>query len=386
MKIYKLWFLTISFLVLPACQEKIEPGTNIGSRPLFENLDTAAARIKSEPVLYEAVGTVISENTGVLAAKLMARVERIAVREGDQVHTGDILITLDQRQVNAAMQEAKAALSEAQQAMAVAQSQKDAARAAADLSNATYSRYKALKQEDSVSNQEFDEVESRYRQSQAALTQAEAQYSAVTAKVDQAKAALSAAEVALKDTLITAPYSGIIIAKHVDEGDLATPGLPLLTLEMTDKYRLHMELPEIYIRNVHLKQQVQVDIPARNLVNLEGIITTIVPAADPKTRSFLVKIDLPGNIQIKSGMFGRARISLGQSEQLLIPQSAIIRRGQLTGLFIVDPENVVHFRLVRLGKAFLESAEVLSGIKEGEKYVVHPPLTLVDGAQIESPP
>jgi RND family efflux transporter MFP subunit len=385
-KIGLLCLLIVTFnLMLSSCRDDVETGRKEIQDQLFKDLEIATAQLKDVPVFYDAVGTVKSENTSELAAKLMAMVERIAVKEGDRVNAGDILVYLDQRQVMAGLKQAEASLVEAQQAMEAARAGRNAAQAAADLSLATHSRYQALKQAGSISTQEFDVVDSRLRQAKAGLVQAEAQLSAVTAGVEQAKAALSSAQVTLKDTTITSPYTGIIADKHIEEGDMATPGKALLTLETTEKYRLYVEIPEIYIKDVQVKQQVKVDIPSKGLSNLDGVIATIVPAGDPMSRSFLIKIDLSDGINFKTGMFGRAMIARGSSNQLIVPGTAVVSRGQLTGLFIVGSDGVVHFRLVRLGKSYQDSFEVLAGISDGERYIVKPPLSLVDGSRVEVP-
>ncbi|SPD72782.1 Secretion protein, HlyD family [uncultured Desulfobacterium sp.] len=382
-KIGLLFLLIISLgFVLSSCRDDIEPGAK--DNQLFKGLEIATAKVKAVPELYEAVGTVMAENTSELAAKLMARVERIAVKEGDRVNSGDVLVYLDQRQVLAGVKQAEASLAEAQRAMEAARAGRDAAKAAEELAAATFSRYQTLRQNGSISAQQFDEVDSSLRQAKAGLTQAEAQFSAVTARVEQAKAALSSAQVTLKDTMIGSPYSGVVADKHIEEGDMASPGRVLLTMETTEKYRLYVEIPEVHIKDVDQKQDVKVEIPARGLNNLNGVISTIVPAGDPGSRSFLVKIDLPEGLTLKTGMFGKAKIKYGSSNQMILPGSAIIHRGQLTALFIVGGDGVVHFRLIRLGRSYQDSFEVLTGISDGERYVVKPPPTLVDGARILS--
>ncbi len=356
-------------LLAVACGDKIEPGTVKVSRPVVAGVQLETARIVSQPLIYEAVGTVQAGITSNLAAKMMGTVETIGVREGDQVKRGDILITLDQRQARAGLRQAQASFSEAEQALA-------AARAAAELATATYERYLSLKREDSVSDQEFDEVAARQRQ-------AEAMVSAAGSRVKKAQAALAEVRVTLKDTQITAPHSGVITAKLVDEGDLATPGRTLLILETTSGYRIDLVVPETYIEDVRLGQTVLASIPALNLTNLAGTVSTISPAAEPGSRSFLVKVALPSDALVKSGMFARIRIPMGQQNQILIPRSAIVSHGQLTGLYMVDPEGIAHFRLVRLGRVFQDSVEVLAGLEKGDRYVLEPPPTMVDGARVE---
>jgi RND family efflux transporter MFP subunit len=376
-------FLAVAFL-LAACGEKIEPGTATVSRPVVTGVRLAAARMVSRPLTYEAVGTVVAGITSDLAAKVMGTVERIAVHEGDRVKKGDLLIALDDRQARAQLAQAEAAFLEANQALTAAASARDAARAAADLAATTLTRYEALKREESVSAQEFDEVAARNRQAQAAKDQADAMVAAATSRVSQAKAAVASAEVTLADTRIVAPHPGIVTGKLVDEGDLATPGRPLLVLETARGYRLDVVLPEEYLDRIRLGQTVEVTVPAVNLTALQGTVTTIVPAADPESRSFLIKVSLPPETTVKSGMYARIAVPFGEGDQILIPQSAVLRRGQLTGLYVVDGEGIAHFRLIRLGRPYQDLVEVLSGIGDGDRYVVEPGPTLVDGARVEA--
>ncbi|UCG11016.1 MAG: efflux RND transporter periplasmic adaptor subunit [Deltaproteobacteria bacterium] len=373
-------------LIVFGCGEKIEPGTSKTELPVLTGVRIDTAQMVSKQHLYEAVGTVQAGITSNLASKVMSTVKRITVREGDRVKTGDTLIVLDRRQMAAKLRQAQAGLSEAKQALTAAISARDAAATSAELARTTYERYEALKREDSVSLQEFDEMEARHRQAQAAVQQARAMVSAAASRVTQAQAAVAVARVAVNDTLITAPHAGVITAKLVDEGDLASPGHTLLTLETTDGYRLDLVVPEVHIDHVRLGQKVLANVPALNLANLEGTVNTISPAADPASRSFLVKATLPADAPVKSGVFARVRIPLDRNDKLLVPLTAVVSHGQLTGLFLVDAESIAHFRLVRLGGISQESVEILAGLTQGDRYVVEPPPTLVDGAKVEAVP
>lgn len=366
-----------------ACNDKIEPGTTTQSPPVVKGAPVATARITDQPLIYEAVGTVQAGIKSSLASKLLGTVEAIQVREGDRVKKGDTLLLIDQRQVNAGLRRAEASLSEAKKGLAAAKSNSEAARASEELALATYERYLDLKRDESVSAQEFDEVEARYRQAKAALGQADAMVGAATARVKQAEAALATARVSKKDAVITAPHDGIITGKMVDKGDLAKPGTPLLALETTRGFCVDMVLPETYIDHVEPGQKVIVRVPALKTGPLEGNVCTIVPSADPRSRSFIVKINLPIDKKVRSGLFARVQIPTGRSRKLLIPQVAVVGRGQLTGLYLVDPDNIAHFRLIRTGETFADSVEVLSGLNEGTRYVVDPPVNLTDGSRVE---
>ncbi|MFZ5562644.1 MAG: efflux RND transporter periplasmic adaptor subunit, partial [Thermodesulfobacteriota bacterium] len=257
---------------------------------------------------------------------------------------GDLLAEIDQRQVSASL---------------------DQARAAAELAKSTYERYQNLIRENSVSRQEFEEVEARHRQAQAAL---------------------EAAEVARRDAGIRAPYDGVITARMIDPGDMASPGTPLLAMEQEDAFCADLVLPENHIQAVSLNQQVSVSIPALGDAVLTGRVGRISPAADTRSRSFLVKVALPDDKRLKSGMFARVAIPVGEAGMLLVPESAVVVHGQLSGVYKVDADSVARFRLIRAGRQYGDRVEVISGIEEGDRYVTDPPPDLDDGDTVEVAP
>ncbi len=370
-------------MLLPtACEDKIEPGTAKKSHPVVKGVNVKTARMTDQPVIYEAVGTVLAGISSKLSSKLLGTVESIRVREGDRVKKGEALITLDQRQVKAQVRKAEAGLAEAGKALTAAISAREAAAAQKKLSFATYERYRDLKKQAMVSAQVFEEKEAGYQQAEAALERTGAMVAAARARIKQAEANLADVSVTKKDAVIVAPHDGIITAKLVDKGDLASPGTPLLTIETTRGFCVDMLLPETYIGYVEPRQKVLVEVPALKTGPLEGNVCTIVPSADRKSRSFIVKINLPIERSVTSGMFARVQIPTGHSRRLLINRGAVIIRGQLTGLYLVNSENIAHFRLIRLGKTSGDSVEVLSGLKEGDRYVAKPLPALVDGARV----
>lgn len=380
-RVYYLWALLPLFSSF-ACSEKIEPGTTPQSPNVVTGVSVASARIIDQPLIYEAVGTVQAGISSDLASKLLGTVEAVRVREGDRVKKGDVLVIMDQRQVRAGVRKAEAGLSEAKKALTAAISARDATKAQEKLALATYERYRDLKKQDLISAQNFEEKEAHYRQAKADLQKAEAMVDAATARVKQAEAEVTAVRVTKKDALITAPHDGIITGKSVDKGDLASPGTPLLTLETTHGFCVDMILPETYIGYVEPRQKVFVKVPALKTGPLEGNVCTIVPSADPKSRTFIVKINLPIDKKVRSGLFARVEIPIGHTKKLLIPRNAVIARGQLTGIYIVDPKNIARFRLIRLGKDFGDSVEVLSGLKEADRYIPEPAPTLMDGSKV----
>ena len=380
-----MWLLPLLFFQA-GCGEKIEPGTTSQTPPVVKDVEVGTAAIKEYPVLYEAVGTVQPGATVNLASKLMGTIEKVKVREGDQVKTGDVLVVIDQRQVDAGYRQAEANLAEAKKALDASMSSREAALASARLSRATYDRYLNLQKQDSVSAQEFDEVEARYREATAGVKRAEAMVETATARIHQAEAGLASASVTRRDAVITAPGDGVITSKLVDEGDLASPGMPLLSMDTTDGYRVDAILPENYFQEVKPGQSVRVTVPAIREEALPGTIRTIVPAADQHSRSFLIKVTLPQDLAVKSGMFARVEVPLGRTSKMLIPPRAVIHQGQLTALFVLKDQDIARFRLIRLGRTSREGVEVLSGLETGERFAVELVPQLRDGVRVEVKP
>ena len=375
--------LLAGLLLLGGCAEKIEPGHTPRGAGSTVKASVAEAGLTQQPFVYEAVATITPRTAATLSSKLMGTIRAINVRAGDRVDKGDLLVVVDQRQVTAQLTRAEAGLQEARRAEASALSAFESTQAAADLAASTYNRYKQLRASESVSQQEFDEVESRHRQAQAALTQSEAMLAAARSRVRQAEATVESAVVGKKDAQVRAPYTGKITAKLVDEGDLASPGTPFLTMEKEGEYDADLVLPERHIQAVALDMAVDVSVPALGQTTIKGHIDRIVPLADARSRSFQLKVRLPQDAPLKSGMFARVNIPVGEAGLLLIPTSAIVTQGQLEGVFKVDPDQIAHFRLVRAGRTYENRVEILAGLKPGDRYVQTPPVTLADGAKVE---
>jgi len=377
-------FILFSSPLIVGCSEKIEPGHTPTGSAMTIQAPVAVARFQTHPFIYDAVGTISPRTASTIGSKLMGTVTSVNVQEGDVLREGDVLLVLDQRQVSAQLRQAEAALAEARRAEASARSARESALAAVKLAKGTYDRYLKLLRDRSASQQEFDEIETKYRQAEATYTQTSALLEAAGHRVQQAQAAVSAARVSKKDATVIAPYDGKISAKMINVGDLASPGTPFFGMEKAGVYCADLVLPEEHIDTVYLDQVVMVVVPALDDKSVEGRIGRIVPTADERSRSFQVKVALPEDPTIRSGMFARVEIPVGEAGMLLIPSSAVLQRGQLTGIYQVDEKQTARFRLIRVGNTFGDSVEVLSGLKDGDHYVVSPPPAMVDGARVEA--
>ncbi len=405
--------LMIGFSVLIGCGDHTEPGHRVSDRTASVKAETAVARYSRQPRLYEAVGTVHAKLESVLSSKLMATLESIHVKEGDMVKKGDILAKLELIQADAGVNQARAGLEETRRARNAAVSEQASAAAGAELARKTYQRYQSLMKKDSVSPQTFEEVKAKYEAAQASLTTAKEMLNVAEQKVEQAKAGLNSASATQTDTEIRAPYNGVITGKYSEEGSLCAPGTPILSMESLEGFLAYITVPEIYLSAVTLGQSLNVSVGGeRSEVRGQGskvrgqrsdqgaeeqflpitpltpapapaVVQTIVPISDAATRSFLVKISLPDTAYVVSGMFVRVSIPVGENEMILIPQSAVIVQGQLTGIFKVDENRRAGFRLIRTGRNPGDQVEVLSGLKPGEKFVVMPVMGLSDGVSVE---
>jgi RND family efflux transporter MFP subunit len=375
--------LLLILATLAACGNSIEPGNTAPGAGKAIQAPVAEARISQEPFLYEAVATINARTASTISAKLMGAVQSLHVNEGDRVKKGDLLVTIDPRTVSSQLDQAQAALREARRAETSALSSRDAASAAAELASTTFKRYEQLLKENSVSKQEFDEIESRGRQAKAALAQTEAMVEAARSRIQQAEAAVEQASLAKRDAQVLAPYDGLVVGKMVDEGDLASPGTPLLTVEQEGLFCADLVLPERHIQTIQLGMPVKVKVPALNDLETTGEVGRIVPAADAQSRSFEIKVAMPPGLDLKSGMFARVFIPLGGTGILLVPETAVVNEGQLTGVYVVDEKQTARFRLVRAGKAYGDRVEIISGLKDGQRYIPAVPATIQDGMTVE---
>ncbi len=344
----------------------------------------------------EATGTISSKTVTSISAKVMGYVESVHVREGDRVKAGQLLVSIDPRdarskvtQAEAGLAEARSALEEINRSIEAAQSARDAAAANAQLAESTYTRFAALLKKDSVSKQEYDEVAARNESSQAQLRQADemlqsarAKKSQVESKIEQAGAGLEQAKLYLGYCRVEAPFAGVISEKQVDLGQLASPGVPLMTLEDAENFEAHAIVPESLIGLVSVGQQLQVRVDSLGRT-LTGTVVDIVPRADPASRSVMVKIRLPYSTGLHSGLYATALLPDKGETVLSVPAAALVYRGQLVGLYMVGESNRATFRLVKTGREFGDLVEVLSGVSPGDRIVVGPLESVRDGSPLE---
>jgi RND family efflux transporter MFP subunit len=258
------------------------------------------------------------------------------------------------------------------------------AKANLDLAQVTFKRVEDLAAKKSVTTQEFDEAATRVKAAQANYDMARSRRTQIDSRLAQAEQEIRAAAIARDYAKIAAPFAGVVTAKTIEQGNLATPGAPLLTIEEDGGYRLEVAVDEAKLPAVRLGQTVQVSLDGLNR-KLDGRVSEIVPSTEPSSHAFIVKIDLPGTPDLRTGMFGRAMFAQTPRSVLTVPFAAVLERGQLQSVFVAD-NGVARTRLVTLGERAKDRVEVLSGLSAGEKIVAAPTAELQDGTALEVRP
>ena len=327
------------------------------------------------PQTFEAGGVVQARTTATLTSRILAPVREVRVAPGARVRAGDTLVVLEADALGAQARSAKSAVAAADQAAAAAVADQRAADAGLTLARASYDRIATLHARRSATAQELDNATAALRAAEARSAGASSAALAVTAQLESARGASDAAATTAGFTLVKAPFDGVVTQKFVDAGNMASPGTPLLRVEDTRGFRLEVRIDESRIPFVKTGMPVRV---TSDLVPepIRGTVEEIARAADVDARAFLVKIALDPDSDVRSGAFGRAEFNAGTRKGLRLPSHALIKRGQLTSVFVVD-NGVARLRLVNVS-----GEEVLAGLSEGEKVVIAPPASLADGHRV----
>ncbi len=313
-------------VTLYACGAREEPGRQAAAPEQPPTVAAAVTEVRQVqfPITVEVTGQVSAATQAILSSKIQGTVQQVLVEEGASVSKGQRLIALDSRDL-----EAQLARAEAER----------------DNAKAHLARMTRLYRQESVAKQELDDATRAY-------------------KVAEANRRAAAAQ--LSYTEIKAPFDGIVTEKKLEVGELAAPGQPALKMEDPKSLRLEAVVSEGDLKAIKAGDQVPVTVDALNHRPLTGMIAQILPAGDPATHTFLVKVSLPLTPGLRTGMFARMQIGKGTSQTLAVAKPALVERGQLTGLYVVGPDRMAQLRWVKVGRSVGDTVEVLSGVDAGE--------------------
>jgi RND family efflux transporter MFP subunit len=345
-------------------------------------VEIGVAEMTDVASFFEAGGIVRARATAVIASRVLAPVAIVHVRPGDRVRRGAKLVTLDARELRANTARASAALTGAVEAARAAETDTRAAEAALGLARVSHERIESLFRTRSATPQELDQAIASLAAAEAQLAAAKRRTAAAEAGCDAARAAVAAADIGVSYAVLDAPFDGVVSERSVDAGSMAAPGAALLTLEDAARFRLDVQLDEARARQVRVAQSVDVSVsPGEHWV---GARVAEVARIDPTSHGFVVKIDLPRDPAFRSGLFGRARFAGPARRTLVVPASAVVRRGQLALIFVVDHDNTARLRAVSLAPLQDAHSEVLSGVRAGDRIVLSPPDAFTDGATVSA--
>ena len=298
-------------------------------------------------------GTLQAVQQSTLSAQASGRIAQLNVKAGDRVRAGQVLAVIDDRLTQAGVAQAQAGVAQAQAQRLQAEAH--------------------LKRTRELHRQGF--------LSQAALDQAETQYQAAMAGTEQARAGATQSSLAQGFTRLTAPYDGFVLATHAEAGDLAAPGVPVLTVYAPQPLRAVAYVPASRAGLAQGAERVEVQLPGGQWV--APVARTRLPAADPVSQTIEWRLDLSPEhaAQQVPGQQVRVRFVAGSQERLVVPASALLRRGELTGVYVVTPAGFA-LRAVRAGSDHGEAGvEVLSGVKAGDRVALDPVRAGLAGAQ-----
>lgn len=380
------WISTVAVtvaLTATACgRSDAEPKSGTEAAPAAVVFDAAA--MTTMPQTFEAGGALVARQTAVLSSRILAPVLRVHVSPGDRVRRGQTLIEFDSADIAGRAAGASSSLASAEASARAAESERSAAESMVTLARATHDRIARLQKERSATAQELD-------QAVAALRQAEARLTAVTAQVDAARRAVDAADAGSRVatitqgwTTMTAPFDGLVVSRQVDPGTTVGPGQPLLTIEGASDLQMEVRLDASRAAGLTVGHTAEIRVETGGVTDWVSARITEIARVDPSSHSFTVTLDAPASAGWRSGYFGRARFAGAATERLTVASTALVTRGQLTFVYLVDGEVRARLRVVSTGDSRDGRTEVLAGLSTGDRVVVNPPATLVDGQQVRS--
>jgi RND family efflux transporter MFP subunit len=301
--------------------------------------------LREVELALSAEATVEAVRQSTVSAQIAGRIVDIRFDVGDRVRQGEVIVRIDERA--------------ATQAQAASQAQVLSAQATLENARAQLERSRQLLAQKFVSQAAVDKAEADFKA-------AESQLKATVAGAGQAATERSFATV-------TAPYSGVVAARHVQLGEMAAPGKPLMTGFDPSTLRVVATIASTEVSAVRAGARARIEIPAaRRWIEARSI--TVVPAADPRTHSTQVRIDLPEDVGgIHPGVFARAHFVVGRAPRLMVPREAVLRRSELVAVYVVGATAAPQLRQIRLGAVSDERGiEVLAGLKPGELVALDP--------------
>jgi RND family efflux transporter MFP subunit len=347
----------IALIALVSCKKEATE-TLPTEKPIVVKVSGISAGTNSSFV--SASGKIEAENSANLSTRMMGFVTKLHVQVGQKVTTGQLIVSINNTDLQAKKAQVDASILQAT--------------AAYNNAKKDYDRFTNLFKQQSASQKELDDMTARYEMAKASLQGAKQMRNEVVAQFSYAN--------------ITAPFSGVVTNTFVKEGDMANPGMPLVSIEGASKLQVTAMVSENDITAIRNGMLVDILVKS-NATALKGKVIEVSASAKNTGGLYLVKINLePTKAKVLSGMFVNVQFPIESktisepSERMLVPESALVHQGQLTGIYTVGNGNVAILRWLRIGKKLGNQVEVLSGLSVKEHYVVSAEGKLYNGALV----
>lgn len=393
MKSWKGIFLMFLAVAVVSCSNaKTEKEASSYDKPDKFTVNTMVVHKEVREAKITFSGTVTSDKTVMLMPKIMGYIRSINVDIGDSFSKDDVLVNISSDELEArvkraesAVKEALIGLKQAESGLRMAKMNKRKAEAQFNLAEKTYERYKRLIKSESVSQQEYDQVEAEYLSARESydiavenVNLAERKLKQAGAKLEQSRAVLSEARSYTDYKKIKAPFDGIVLQKLSEEGNLASPGSAVLKIGTNDKI-VEAEIGERLFNNVFTGDNVTINYPSGN-ISFTAKIKNKSRQILPGSRKFI--IETTADDKLPAGAYVKIILSKGQNEGIFIPKSAVKQVGQLSAAIVKEGARA-KMRILKLGRETGDNVEVLSGLNGGEKLVLTDVELIESGDKLE---
>jgi len=352
--------LSLSAILFISCGKDKKELTNTEA-PIAVKVSGISADNQSEFVM--ASGKIEAENSANVSTRMMGYVTKINVKVGQKVNAGQLLVSINNTDLQAKKAQVDASILQA----------------TAGYNNAKkdYERFVALFAQQSASQKELDDMTSRYEMAKASLEGAKQMRNEVMAQFNYSN--------------ITAPFSGVVTNTFVKEGDMANPGMPLVSIEGTNQMQVTAMVSESDITAIQNGMKAKVLVKSTN-EEFSGTVTEVSSSAKNTGGQYLVKLNLSKvDKKVLAGMFvnvqfpilNKTKETSNSTDKVVVPESALVHQGQLTGIYTIGNENTAILRWLRVGKTYGNQVEVLSGLNSNEQYIVSAEGKLYNGAKVK---
>lgn len=347
--------ISLAGLLLQSCGGK---SPNAEPKEVDVKVKVETAKLQEQPEILRFSGKLEAEKHSNLSTRIMGQIVKIYVEPGQKVNQGQLLVQLHDQDILA--KKAQVAANKIEAEAAYKNAEKD------------FQRFTVLLEQKSATQKEMDDVATQYNMAKARLEMVNEMQKEV--------------EENLRYASIKAPYSGTITKKYCNEGDLASPGMPLIALEQANQFKVMARIPETEISKIKKNDQVKVQINAIGNDQIEGVVEEVNPSSQYTGNQFEAKIVVkPTTEQIKkmyNGMYATVLLEKGGMASIMVPKNVLIQKGQLTGVYAISQSGTAMLRWVRTGKTIGEKVEILSGLSDGEKYILSFEGKIWDGAKV----